>query len=91
MYMYIYVILLTKYISNLLCPIWKYTHKGFPPPHPTPPHPMPGPSTEGPGVDGAWGWVGWGESLMVIFPYWILDILFINLMIIVNIILREFV
>jgi hypothetical protein len=42
---------MTKYISNILYPIWKYTHKGFPPPHP--PHPMLGPPAEGPG--GAWG------------------------------------
>ena len=32
-----------KYVSNILYPIWKYTHKGFPPTHP-----MPGPPQTGP-------------------------------------------
>ena len=39
-----------KNISNILYPIWKYTHNGF---LPTPPHPMLWPSPQGPGV--AWG------------------------------------
>ena len=58
-----------KYISNILYPIWKYTHKGFPPPPPH--HPMLGPPAEGPGGGMGWGGWGWGESLMGIFPYWI--------------------
>ena len=36
-YIYTYI------MSNVLYPIWKYTHKGLL----TPPHPMPGPSAEG--------------------------------------------
>ena len=61
---------MTKYISNILCPIWRYTHKAFPP---TPPHPTPmlGPSAEGPGGGMGWGGGVGGESLMGIFPYWI--------------------
>ena len=57
--------MLTTYISNILYPIWEYTHKGFPP---TPPHPMLGPSAEGP--EGMGG-MGGGESLVGTWPYWI--------------------
>ena len=54
-------------ICNILRPIWKYTCKGFPPPHPTPCIPMLGPPAERPG--GAWGGVAvWAESLLGIFP-----------------------
>ena len=56
-----------KYISNILYPIWKYTHKGFPPthPHPTPCWGRPQRGRGGHGVGGG------GESLMGIFAYWI--------------------
>ena len=69
---------MTKYISNILYPIWKYTHKGFPP---TPPHPTPcwGRPQRGRGGHGV-GWVGGGNPLWVYFHigYRILDIDFVN-------------
>ena len=49
------------YISNILYPIWKYTHKGF---HPSTPQPMLGPCARGAGGRGAWGGEEWGEPLM---------------------------
>ena len=60
-------------MSSVIYPVWKYTHKGCPPP--TPPHA--GAAADGAGVGGArergcrrrgWEWV-WGETLMGIFPY----------------------
>ena len=65
---------MTKYISNILYPIWKYTHKGFPPP--TPPHPMLGPSAEGPGGawgggGGGWGGIPYGYISILDIGYWI--------------------
>ena len=61
---HIYIYMYTQ-ISKFLYPIWKYTHKGFPP-LPTPPHAPPGHSVDGPGR--GWGEVG-GESLMGVFSY----------------------
>ena len=52
-----------KYISNILYPIWKYTHKGFPPPHPCRGRPQRGP--------GGMGWGGGGGNpLMGKFRLW---------------------
>ena len=64
---------MTKYISNILYPIWKYTHKGFPPTHP--PHPMLGPPAEGPGGGGmggvGWGGIPYGYISILDIGYWI--------------------
>ena len=63
MYIYIY-----KWISDIVYPIWKHTHKGPPPTNPTP---CRGRHRQGPG---AWVGVGWGGIAYGSFPYWIKDI-----------------
>ena len=58
-------------MSNILNPIWRYTYKGFTPPHPTPPHAFcKRPHVAAP----AWGEVGRGVSFMGTSPYWKQDI-----------------
>ena len=66
---YIYI-----YISNILYPIWKYTHKGFPPTHLSPTHARAARRGAGGGGMG-WGVVG-GYALWVLshVGYRILDI-----------------
>ena len=56
------------YISNIMYPIWKYIHTGFPP---TPPHTMLGSLQRGRGEYGVPG-LGWGGEGI---PY---DIVYIS-------------
>ena len=62
-------------MSNIRYPTWKYTHKGYPPPMPQP-DPV--------GGDPGGVTVGWGESLMGIFPYWIYDVTYISIYIYIH-------
>ena len=89
-YIYIYIY---HHISNSLYPIWKYTHKGFRPPHPMPHTPRPRLRRPRHGV----GVVG-GNPLWVYFHigYRILDIylyihIYICIYVYIYILLREFV
>ena len=73
-----------KYISNILYPIWKYTHKGFPP-TPPPPHPMLGPPAEGPGGGmgwgGGWGGIPYGYISILDIRYWIYIYIYISILV----------
>ena len=62
--------------------MWKYTHKGFPPPHPTPCWGRPQRGRGG----GAWGGVGWGG-----IPYGYISILDIGYWISIYILLYIYI
>ena len=64
--MYVYI---NIDISDILFPIWEYPHTGFSLPF-IPPHPHPALTA----AAAACGGVGWEESFMGIFPYWIYDV-----------------
>ena len=66
-YIYIYTYYMCIYVNNYTISYIHYRSIRDSPP--TPPHapPPPAPLRTAP----AWGGVGWGESLMGIFPHWI--------------------
>ena len=76
---------MTKYISNILYPIWKYTHKGFPPTpsHPTPCWGRPQRGRGGHGVGVGWGGIPYGYISILDIGYWI-SILSISIYIYIN-------
>ena len=69
--MCVYIYMYTQ-MFNILHPIWKYTHKGSPPPHPMP---SPAPLRTAPALGGlGWGGIPYGYFPISDIGYWILDI-----------------
>ena len=59
------------FISKIICPIWKYTHTGFPPPHPTPCWGRPQRDRGGHEVGAGWGGIPYGYISISDLGYWI--------------------